>query len=140
MFALLVAIGVAFSWQERRMVADHAVVYSVEDALEFVMGRLSASARSQVNRHDVRRILEWELRYLQDPAIRSDDAAVVGGIGAAQYAQQQALAQGYAYDGAVIIEVLDHQAGYLASLGAVGEPVAGDEIDDVLGSRDAGEA
>lgn len=140
MFALLVAIGIAFSWQERRMVADHTVVYSVEDALEFVMDRLSASAREQVNRHDVRRILEWELRYLQDPAIRSDDAAVVGGIGAAEYAQQQALAQGYAYDGAVIIEVLDHQAGYLALLGAVGEPVAADEADEVLGNRDAGEA
>lgn len=140
MFALLVAVGIAFSWQERRMVVDHAVVYSVEDALEFVMARLSAPARNQVNRHDVRRILEWELRYLQDPAIRREETAVVGGLGAAEYAQQQALAQGYAYDGAVIIEVLDHQAGYLASLGAVGEPVAADEIDDVLGSRDAGEA
>lgn len=135
MLALIVAVGIAFSWQERRMVVDHAVVYSVEDALEFVMARLSDSARSQVNRHDVRRILEWELRYLQDPALRSDNAAVVGGMNAAEYAQQQALAQGHAYDGAVIIEVLDHQAGYLASLGAVGEPVDAGEIDDVLGGE-----
>jgi hypothetical protein len=127
LLALLIAVAVAFSWQERRSHREQLVVYSVEDALQYVMAQLSPAARQQVNRHDVRRILEWELRYLQDPTLRSSDVAVVGGLDAAQYAQEQALAAGYAYDGAVIIEVLDHQAAYLAELGAVGDPV--DEVE-----------
>lgn len=139
LFALLVAVAVAFSWQERKSESEHVVIYSVEDALEFVMDRLSPASREQVNRHDVRRILEWELRYLQDPALRGSTSAVVGGLEAAEYAQQQAMAQGYSYDGAVIIEVLDHQAQYLVQLGAVGEVADEQEIDDVLGAPDVGE-
>jgi hypothetical protein len=132
LFALLIAVAVAFSWQERRGHSEQLVVYSVEDALEYVMARLSPASRGQVNRHDVRRILEWELRYLQDPTLRSSEVAVVGGLDAAQYAQGQALANGYAYDGGVIIEVLDHQAAYLAELGAVGDPVDEAEMRSVI--------
>lgn len=105
---------------------DREVVYGVEDALDYVMARLSDDARGTVSRRDVRRILEWELRYLQDPSLRSDDVVVVGGVEAAQYAQEQALVDGYAYDGAVIVEVLDHQAAYLGELGAI-DRVADDE-------------
>ncbi len=133
LFALLVAVAIAFSWQERSSHSEQLVVYSVEDALEYVVVRLSPGAKAQLGRHDVRRILEWELHYLQDPQLRDSRAAVVGGIDAAQYAQERAFAQGYAYDGAAIIEVLDHQAAYLAELGAVGDVVDDAERGDVLG-------
>ena len=123
LLGLLLSVGLAFWWQERSPSPNREIVYGVEDALDFVMARLSDEARGAVGRNDVRRILEWELRYLQDPDLRGDTAAVVGGLEAAQFAQDGAMAQGYPYDGAVIVEVLDVQADYLASLGAVGAVV-----------------
>ncbi len=131
-FSLLIAVGVAFWWQEKARSPDREVVYGIEDALDYVMGRLSPAARAAVRRADVRRILEWELRYLQDPALRHDEAAVVGGLQAAQFAQDQALAQGYPYEPEVIIEVLDLQAAYLSELGAVGDPVSAEESHDII--------
>ncbi len=130
--ALLIAVAVAFFWQERRKTPGTEVVYGVEEALEFVMSRLSPAARETVNRHDVRRILEWELLYLQDPSLRGDDLAVVGGIDAALFAQEQALAQGYSYDGDVIIEIVDLQADYLEEIGAVAGPVSAEEGEDII--------
>lgn len=132
LLGLLLSVGFAFWWQERGPSPEREIVYGVEDALDFVMARLSNEARGLVGRNDVRRILEWELRYLQDPDLRGEAAAVVGGLEAARYAQDQAMAQGYPYDGAVIIEVLDLQAGYLASLGAVGAVVEDAEGRDII--------
>ena len=127
LLGLVVSVAVAFWWQERRTTPEREIVYGVEDALDHVMAHLSGDARAALGPNDVRRILEWELRYLQDPGVREGDAAVVGGLEAAQYAQHQAMAQGYPYDGALIIEVLDLQAEYLAGLGAIGDPVDAEE-------------
>ncbi len=132
MLGLLLGVAVAFWWQERRRMPEREVIYGVEDALGYVTDRLSDEARSALRPSDVRRILEWELRYLQDPGVRGDDVAVVGGLEAAQYAQEQAMAQGYPYDGALIIEVLDLQAEYLAALGALGDPVDDEEGRDII--------
>lgn len=138
MVGLLLGVAVAFWWQERRRLPEHAVIYGVEDALEFVVDRLSPEARAALRPSDVRRILEWELRYLQDPSVRGEEVAVVGGLEAAHYAQEQAMAQGYPYDGALIIEVLEHQAEYLAGLGAVGDPVDADESRDIIDRYEEG--
>lgn len=131
LLAVLLGIGVAFAWQERRPADEPAVVYGVEDAIEFVMGGLSDESRQQVRRRDVRRILEWEMRYLQDPTVHGGEVPVVGGIEAARYAQEHAMRQGHAYDGAVIIEVLDLEAVYLAALGAIGPPVEDAEVERI---------
>jgi hypothetical protein len=123
----VVIVALAFGWQERRRAPEAVAIYGVEDALDFVMARLSEEASAVLGKADVRRILEWEMRYLQDPSLRGDEVAVVGGMEAAQYTQDRALAQGFSYDAAMIIEVLDHQAEYLAGLGAVGDPVDPEE-------------
>ena len=136
MLGLLFAVGVAFWWQEQRRLPEREVVYGIEEAHDWVMARLSADARAALRPPDVRRILEWELRYLQDPAVRGGDIAVVGGLDAARYAQEQAMAQGYPYDGALIIEVLDLQADYLASLGAVGDVVDAEEGREIIDRYD----
>lgn len=136
LFGLLIGVGFAFWWQERRRQPEGEVIYGVEDALDYVVTRLSPDARAALRASDVRRILEWELRYLQDPGVRGDDVAIVGGLEAAQYAQEQAMAQGYPYDGALIVEVLDLQAEYLASLGALGDPVDADEGKDIIDRYD----
>lgn len=118
--AVLVVFAVGLLLQERRP-REVAVVYSVEDALDFVWDGLGDSARQSIGRTDVRRILEWEMHYLQRPEHR-EGAAVVGGIDAAAYAQERAIEQGFGYEPEVIFEVLGLQAGYLEALGAVGDP------------------
>ena len=118
--AVLVVFAVGLFLQERRP-REVAIVYSVEDSIDFVWERLGEEAKAQIGRGDVRRILEWEMHYLQRPNHR-EGAAVVGGIEAAAYAQERAIEQGYGYEPEVIFEVLDLQAAYLAELGAVGDP------------------
>ena len=122
--AVLVVFGVGLILQERRP-SEVAIVYSVEDAIEFVWDRLGESTKASIGRGDVRRILEWEMHYLQRPDHR-DGAAIVGGDDAAAYAQERSIEQGYGYEPVVIFEVLDLQAAYLAELGAVGGPAGED--------------
>lgn len=130
---VLAAVAVAFWWQERRQRPEPVVVYGVEDALDWIVPRLSPAAAARLGRDDVRRILAWEMRYLQDPDLRpTDEVVVVGGLEAAEYAQRRAVTEGHPYDGDMIIEVLDLQAGYLAAIGAVGERVGPVETQAVI--------
>ena len=139
LLVVILAVGLAFGWQGIRAAPEGIVIYGVEDALEFVYSRLGDTARAALNRNDVRRILEWELRYLQNPATRTSvgELPVVGGIKAARYAQEQLHAVGLPYDGPFILEVLEYQAEYLMSLGAVGDEVTGEELRVAL--RNSGE-
>jgi hypothetical protein len=131
--AALIVIALAFLWQERRTRPEPVVVYGVEDAIDWVMPHLSPATASRLGRDDVRRILAWEMRYVQDPDLRSaDDVVVVGGLEAAEYTQRRAVAEGHPYDGDMIIEVLDLKAGYLAAIGAVGDPVGAEETRRVI--------
>ena len=118
--AVLVVFGVGLLLQERRP-SETAIVYSVEDALDFIWDRLAEPTKEAIGRSDVRRILEWEMHYLQRPDHR-EGAAVVGGIEAAAYAQERSIEQGYGYEPEMIFAVLELQADYLAELGAVGGP------------------
>ncbi len=118
---VLAIFGVGLILQERRS-NEVAIVYGIEEALDFIWAGLGDDTKEFVRRRDVRRILEWEMQYLQRPDQR-DGEAVVGGLDAAAYAQEKSYAQGYAYEPEVIFEVLDLQAEYLLALGAVGDPV-----------------
>ncbi len=118
---VLAIFGIGLMLQERRS-NEVAIIYGVEEALDFIWAGLGDDTKESVRRRDVRRILEWEMQYLQRPDQR-DDEAVVGGLDAAAYAQEKSYAQGYAYEPEVIFEVLDLQAEYLVTLGAVGDPV-----------------
>ena len=119
---VLVVFAVGMAWQERRAGTADAVVYGVEESIDYIWDRLDSEIAESVSRGDVRRILEWELHFLQKPKVRGKAHPVVGGIEAAQYAQDRASAAGYAFEPAVIFAVLDLQAEYLGSIGAVAEP------------------
>ncbi len=116
--------GVGLLLQERRA-NEVAIVYGIEEALDFIWEGLGDATKETIGRGDVRRILEWEMHYLQRPAQRRG-AAIVGGLDAAAYAQEQAYATGHSYEPEVIFEVLELQGEYLAVLGAVGDPVDGE--------------
>ena len=130
LLVLLLIIGAGFAWQERRRLPERARIYGVEDSIDFVMDGRSGPAREELNRHDVRRILEWSVRYLQEPGVRADPDAPIefAGEDMGRYIQEEAIAQGHAYNGEAIREVLDLQASYLGAIGAIGDPAEDDTI------------
>ena len=120
---VLAVFGVGLVMQERgRRVDDGVAVYGVDDAVVYVWERLPDDMAGSIDQSDIRRILEWEMLYLQQPSKR-DGPAVVGGIGVAQFVQDRAYETGYPYEPEVIFAVLDLQADYLRAIGAVGGPV-----------------
>jgi len=120
---VLVVFGAGMLIQEHgRRVDDGVAVYGVDDAVIYVWERLPAEMVSSVDRADIRRMLEWEMVYLQQPAKR-DGPAVVGGVDAAEFVQESAYASGHVYEPEAIFTVLDLQADYLRAIGAVGSPV-----------------
>jgi hypothetical protein len=125
--ALLVVLALAVAWQERRRIPERAITYGVEESIAFVCARVRPETLALLRESGVRRILEWSVRYLQDPEVRSarDEPPVAGGADAAGYVQDGVLAMGFAYDGDLIVEVLEIQTEFLSSLGAVGEVVEG---------------
>ena len=126
LLVLLVAAGVGMLLQERRGARDPVVVYGVDDAVDFVWEGLSDATRAKIGRGDVRRILEWEMHYLQQPHLRaSEPVPVVGGVESARYVQDRAYEAGHSYDPDVILEVLNLQGVYLVAIGAVGEVAEG---------------
>ena len=129
LMVLVLVFGVAMFWQESKRMRQNAAIYGVEDSIEWIWEGLGDDKRG-LRRSDVRRILEWEMHYLQQPDVWKDDgAAVVGGLEAATYVQEQSLAQGHAYSPEQIFTVLDLQATYLQAIGAIGDPVESDGND-----------
>lgn len=123
LMALVFAFGIAMFWQESRRMQQKAVIYGVEDSIEFIWDAIADDTHG-LKKSDVRRILEWEMHYLQQPSLwEKDGNAVVGGKAAAVYVQDHAFAAGFSYEPDQIFAVMDKQAEYLAAIGAVGDAV-----------------
>lgn len=121
LMAVVLAFGVAMFWQESKRMRHREAIYGVEDSIEFVWESLGEDKRG-LKKSDVRRILEWELHYLQQPHLWADEGeAVVGSTASAQYVQDQALAGGHAYEPEQIFIVLEYQAAYLQAIGAIAD-------------------
>jgi hypothetical protein len=127
-FFLVVAL---FVWQEaKRRPSYEPLEYVVDDAVKHVMAGLGEGSR--LNRGDVRRILEWEVFYLQGLAQKDRKnpvETVAGGHQASvEYIATQIEARhGVAYSRDDIQEVLRLEADYLMAIGAVGDPVEEEE-------------
>lgn len=124
MFLVVVALMV---WQEaKRRPSYQPLEYVIEDAVKHVSSRLGDG--SPLNRSDVRRILEWEVFYLQGLAQkdrRNPVETVAGGHQASvdYIAAEIEARHGVAYSHHDIEEVLRLEADYLMAIGAVGDPV-----------------
>jgi hypothetical protein len=129
LFVVVLAFGVGMFWQESKRMQQPAAIYGVDDSVEWIWEGLGED-RHGLTKTDVRRILEWELHYLQQPDLwKGDGAPVVGGAAAAAYAQDRAHADGHDYEPDQIFAVLDLQATYLQAIGAVAEPVDDEAAD-----------
>ncbi len=127
---LFVVIALAV-WQEaKRRPSYEPLEYVIEDAVTHVVRRLPED--SDLKRADVRRILEWEVFYLQGLAQedrKNPVETVAGGHEASiEYiADQIRDKQDVSYSHTQIEDVLDLEADYLQAIGAIGEPVESGE-------------
>lgn len=125
-FLILIA---AMLWQEaKRRSNSSQLIYSVDDAVDFALADLDPDVRGRIGKAGVRRILEWEVYYLQGLADRQQAGelmVVAGGHGpAVEYiAEQIHERHGVSYTTEDIRAVLAGEAEYLATIGAVGDPV-----------------
>lgn len=136
--ALLAVLALLVWQQARRHLVSEPVVYGIEDAVSFVAERLDPDVAGRLGIDGIRRILEWEVFYLQglaQPDRRHPVVAVAGGSEAAvEYITGEvARAHGVSYSPADIAAVLGHEAEYLEAIGAVGDPVTDPAAEGVGG-------
>jgi hypothetical protein len=130
LLVLLLVVGLAFYWQGSIRLPGAAVAYGVEDSIKYITPRLSEPTRAKIGAKSVRRILEWEMKFLQDRlAADPEQVIVLGGSEAIDYVLQQTARQGFEYEREVVAEVMQLQAAYMESIGALDRPVAEDERD-----------
>lgn len=129
LIAVFLLIVAALMWQEAKSrTIDEGPVYVIEDAIDFIHTRLDPITEPHLRRSDVQRILEWEIYYLQGLAQRRRGDPVEtfagGDAGVIAYLKTQILEKnGVTYDSEHIATVLNLEASYLRSIGAVGEAV-----------------
>lgn len=129
---VLLVIMALMVWQQAKGQPSYQPLeYVVEDAVKHIQAGLSDD--SPLSRSDIRRILEWEVFYLQGLAQedrRNPVETVAGGHQASvEYiASEIEEKHGVSYAHEDIEDVLRLEADYLMAIGAVGEPVeTGDE-------------
>jgi hypothetical protein len=128
--ALLVIVALMV-WQEaKRRPSYEPLEYVVNDAVKHIAERLPVD--SDLENGDIRRIIEWEVFYLQ--GLAQDDRknpveTVAGGHDSSvdYIAEQIRTKHGVSYAHDQIEEVLRLEADYLVAIGAVGDPVGEDE-------------
>ena len=124
---LIVAVMV---WQESRTrFEEHEPEYILEDAVRFVHGRLASDVRTALGIGGVRRILEWQVYFLQRLAKDDKEIPIVMGIteGTVGYIVEQLAEHGHPFSAEQVTAVLEEQGAYLIHIGAVGE--ATDEVE-----------
>lgn len=128
---VLLVIVAMLVWQEaKRRPSYEPLEYVVNDAIKHISERLPND--SSLRNADVRRILEWEVFYLQGLAQkdrRNPVETVAGGheLSIDYIADQIRTRHGVSYPQEEIAEVLRLEADYLVAIGAVGEPVGEEE-------------
>ena len=134
-FLLLVAV---MAWQEAT--ARHSPSpseYILGDAVSWIRPRLTSEVRSRVSAEDALAILEWQVYLLQTSVrgVRPGEGEVIVGDTAqsVEYiCRQLEHLQHRQIDSEDVAAVLAGQGAYLASIGAVGDPV-GDQGHDADG-------
>lgn len=126
---VLLAILALMVWQEsKRRPSYESLEYVVEDAVKHVEAGLEAEGNVNIRRGDIRRILEWEVFYLQGLAQdkrRNPVETIAGGHEASisYIIEQIASKHGVSYAQKDVESVLRHEADYLVRIGAVGDAV-----------------
>lgn len=126
---LLLLIVALVVWQEaRRRPSYEPLEYVIEDAVKHVESGLTDEGNVNLRRSDIRRILEWEVFYLQGLAQenRSNPVETIAGghEASVEYIIERiATEHGVTYSQSDVEDVLRFEADYLVRIGAVGDAV-----------------
>lgn len=127
--AIFLAVVGALVWQEAKRRPGRAEpAYVVDEAVRFIASRLPEDVKGRLRGGGIKRIVEWEVFYLQGLAQKrrhNPVETVAGGSDASidYIVDRIAVVNGATYDRSDVAEVLRLEAEYLMSIGAVGEPV-----------------
>lgn len=124
LLAVFLVLVAAMVWQEAsRKPMEMVASYVVDEAVKFIYPQLSDEAMDVLDPEGVRRVLDWEIAYLQGftprGSARLRPVRVAGSDEAISFVHAQ-LGETHGYPRPVIEEVLHYEAGYLAEIGAVG--------------------
>ena len=131
LLAVFLLIIAAMLWQEARSRGRAAEpVYGVEDATDHAMAHLPADVAARLGRDNVRRVLEWQVAFLQGLARDDEGLPIVVGPtdGTVEHIRAGLARRGHHLAPEDIAAVLDTQGEYLEGLGLVGEPVDPGEV------------
>jgi hypothetical protein len=127
-FLLIVAALLVQEARSRGRTAEP--VYGVEDATDHAMAHLPDEVRDRLGRDNVRRVLEWQVAFLQGLARDDDGLPIVVGSteGTVDHIRAGLARKGHHLAAGDIGAVLETQGGYLETLGLIGDPADPDEV------------
>jgi hypothetical protein len=131
LLAVFLLIMAVMLWQEARSRATTAEpVYGTEDATDHAMTHVPAEVRDRLGRDNVRRILEWQVAFLQGLARDDQGLPIVVGSteGTVEHIRAGLARKGHPLAAEDIAAVLETQGGYLEGLGLIGEPADPGEV------------
>ncbi len=131
---LVLVIGVVFIGASTDYLSrlPRQSVFHLPEAVDWVADRLPTEVAGEISYDDVRRILIWNLDYLDElevpvrdvDASEQEQTVVADEDGAVVHALALASEEGIELDPVHVTVVLDLAAGYLRAIGAVGPPAA----------------
>ena len=130
LFAVLLVIVALVIWQHAQRVGPREVTFGIENAVSFISASLDGEVRKRLGTDGVRRVVEWEVFYLQGLAQedRMHPVETVAGDyePAVEFIQGEiARVHERTYSGSDIGAVLALGVTYLQSIGAIGEVAGG---------------
>jgi hypothetical protein len=130
LIAVLLMIVALVVWQHAQREGPKEITFGVQNAVSFINARLDNEVRSRLGPDGVRRIMEWEIFYLQ--GLAQDDRrhpveTVAGDYGpAVEFIRTEILrVHDRNYSAEDIGTVLALGVAYLQSIGAVGNQAGG---------------
>jgi hypothetical protein len=128
--AVLLIIVALVIWQHAQREGPKEVTFGIENAVSFISARLDNEVRKRLGTDGVRRVVEWEVFYLQGLAQedrRHPVETVAGDYGPAVEFIQGEIARVHdrTYSGSDIGAVLALGVTYLQSIGAIGDVAGG---------------
>ena len=128
--AVLFLVVALVTWQHARRAGPREVTFGIVNATSFVETRLEPEVRSRLGLDGIRRIVEWEVFYLQGLAQENRRRPVETIAGDHEPAvafirDEIARSLDRNYSAGDIASVLSLVAGYLESIGAIGDQAGG---------------
>jgi hypothetical protein len=131
-FVVVVAIAAIFVVREAKRMTKQPppVLFSMDEAFDWVVENVPDEVAATLTPHDVRRILGFQAEYFAQYGVSEDGGAaakpglaVVGGDETVNYILERAAATGESYIPEQVYPVVETQLEYLRAIGAVSTAV-----------------